>query len=106
MTANRDVSAYIAVFCCFLRFGENAFVWYSGVQYKRIFRKYIIVMIWRCLSRGGETAMKRHSSEMCPYCKGQGYFQLLLGGTEDCPNCQGEGTHTDEETQPVTASRT
>lgn len=37
--------------------------------------------------------MKRitHTAESCPYCHGQGYFQLLLGGTEDCPNCDGAG---------------
>ncbi|NGQ96985.1 hypothetical protein G3578_17620 [Brevibacillus sp. SYP-B805] len=30
--------------------------------------------------------------EVCPYCQGEGYFQLLLGGTENCPNCEGMGT--------------
>ncbi|WEG13788.1 YuiA family protein [Pullulanibacillus sp. KACC 23026] len=27
----------------------------------------------------------------CPYCEGQGYFQLLLGGSETCGNCGGSG---------------
>ncbi|WP_377887931.1 YuiA family protein [Alkalihalobacillus sp. R86527] len=27
----------------------------------------------------------------CPYCKGKGYFQLLLGGSETCDNCGGSG---------------
>jgi len=39
----------------------------------------------------GEITM-RSEQEQCPYCKGQGYFQLLLGGTENCPGCDGTGT--------------
>ncbi|WP_169577106.1 YuiA family protein [Salsuginibacillus kocurii] len=36
--------------------------------------------------------LKRTPQEKkCPYCKGQGYFNLRLGGTETCPNCDGEG---------------
>ncbi|HEX7064646.1 MAG TPA: YuiA family protein [Bacillales bacterium] len=27
----------------------------------------------------------------CPYCGGQGYFQLLLGGSETCEHCHGSG---------------
>ncbi len=27
----------------------------------------------------------------CPYCKGLGYFQLLLGGSDTCPSCEGTG---------------
>ncbi|WP_157888106.1 YuiA family protein [Bacillus marinisedimentorum] len=27
----------------------------------------------------------------CPYCSGQGYFQLLLGGSETCDHCHGSG---------------
>ncbi|MFC0612617.1 YuiA family protein [Scopulibacillus daqui] len=27
----------------------------------------------------------------CPYCKGKGYFQLLLGGSETCSHCCGTG---------------
>ncbi|WP_197090982.1 YuiA family protein [Bacillus sp. FJAT-27231] len=26
----------------------------------------------------------------CSYCGGQGYFQLLLGGSETCPSCKGK----------------
>ncbi|MBO8171778.1 MAG: YuiA family protein [Bacillaceae bacterium] len=29
--------------------------------------------------------------EVCEYCNGQGYYQLLLGGSETCPSCQGSG---------------
>ncbi|MFD2370344.1 YuiA family protein [Brevibacillus sp. GCM10020057] len=38
----------------------------------------------------------RKKQEQCPYCNGQGYFQLILGGTENCPNCEGAGTHHQE----------
>ncbi|MEK3798392.1 YuiA family protein [Peribacillus sp. FSL H8-0477] len=27
----------------------------------------------------------------CEYCSGQGYFQLLLGGSETCNGCDGSG---------------
>ncbi|MGM7702628.1 YuiA family protein [Pseudalkalibacillus sp. Hm43] len=27
----------------------------------------------------------------CQYCKGVGYFQLLLGGSETCDHCGGSG---------------
>jgi len=27
----------------------------------------------------------------CEYCSGQGYFQLLLGGSETCYACKGSG---------------
>ncbi|WP_391116633.1 MULTISPECIES: YuiA family protein [unclassified Psychrobacillus] len=27
----------------------------------------------------------------CPYCKGKGYFQLRLGGSETCSCCNGSG---------------
>ncbi|QZT35496.1 YuiA family protein [Caldalkalibacillus thermarum TA2.A1] len=27
----------------------------------------------------------------CEYCQGQGYFQLMLGGTETCIYCEGSG---------------
>jgi DnaJ-class molecular chaperone len=47
----------------------------------------------------GEVTM-RTEQEQCPYCKGQGYFQLLLGGTENCPGCDGTGTHS----EPMTAA--
>ncbi|CAM5783091.1 MULTISPECIES: YuiA family protein [Brevibacillus] len=38
----------------------------------------------------------RKEQEQCPYCNGQGYFQLLLGGTENCPGCEGSGAHSEE----------
>ncbi|WP_167568540.1 YuiA family protein [Brevibacillus migulae] len=34
--------------------------------------------------------------EQCPYCKGEGYFQVILGGTENCPSCEGTGNHQEE----------
>ncbi|MFC4411364.1 YuiA family protein [Chungangia koreensis] len=27
----------------------------------------------------------------CPYCKGKGYVQLRLGGSETCLSCKGAG---------------
>ncbi|WP_183187503.1 YuiA family protein [Brevibacillus panacihumi] len=44
----------------------------------------------------------RETQEKCPYCKGEGYFHLLLGGTESCPGCEGTGAHAQE---AVLASR-
>ncbi|MGA8941264.1 MAG: YuiA family protein [Thermoactinomyces sp.] len=31
------------------------------------------------------------SEKKCDYCNGQGYVQLLLGGTENCYACGGTG---------------
>jgi DnaJ-class molecular chaperone len=47
---------------------------------------------------------KSHQLEKCPYCNGQGYFQLILGGTENCPNCDGAGTHYPKQEEPVSAA--
>ncbi|WP_197089529.1 YuiA family protein [Bacillus sp. SA1-12] len=30
-------------------------------------------------------------TQECPYCSGNGYFQLLLGGSETCKSCEGTG---------------
>ncbi|SES16362.1 YuiA family protein [Psychrobacillus sp. OK032] len=30
-------------------------------------------------------------TKTCPYCKGEGYFQLRLGGSETCNCCNGSG---------------
>jgi DnaJ-class molecular chaperone len=30
-------------------------------------------------------------SKTCDYCSGQGYFQLVLGGSETCNCCNGTG---------------
>ncbi|WP_342543183.1 YuiA family protein [Paenisporosarcina sp. FSL H8-0542] len=30
-------------------------------------------------------------ANQCPYCKGNGYFQLRLGGSETCSCCAGSG---------------
>ncbi|ANB59029.1 hypothetical protein GFC29_2214 [Anoxybacillus sp. B7M1] len=36
--------------------------------------------------------MKKTESTVCPYCEGNGYVQLLLGGSETCYCCSGKGT--------------
>ena len=44
-----------------------------------------------------EKEMSRiEASQCCTYCNGDGYFQLLLGGSETCVHCGGKGgwTHT------------
>ncbi|NKQ20943.1 hypothetical protein HFD84_14005 [Brevibacillus laterosporus] len=35
--------------------------------------------------------MRKHTEEACPYCKGEGYFHVAVGGTENCPSCKGNG---------------
>ncbi|WP_162142460.1 YuiA family protein [Aneurinibacillus terranovensis] len=35
--------------------------------------------------------MENKSQTTCTYCKGNGYFQLVTGGSETCPSCQGTG---------------
>lgn len=47
-----------------------------------------------------------HEKETCPYCKGQGYFQLIVGGTESCPNCDGAGTSLQDRIQPIAVAAT
>ncbi|WP_409290092.1 YuiA family protein [Peribacillus sp. SCS-37] len=39
--------------------------------------------------------MKRNQTD-CSYCSGNGYFQLLLGGTETCACCNGSGKEKKE----------
>lgn len=34
--------------------------------------------------------------EVCEYCQGNGYYQLLLGGSETCPSCQGSGKNREK----------
>ncbi|MDT8858620.1 YuiA family protein [Alkalihalobacillus sp. MEB130] len=36
-------------------------------------------------------------TDQCPYCKGTGYFQLLLGGSETCNQCDGDGKDVGKE---------
>jgi DnaJ-class molecular chaperone len=36
--------------------------------------------------------MKEEHNSSCSYCEGDGYFQLITGGTETCPSCGGDGT--------------
>ncbi|MGE6629939.1 YuiA family protein [Bacillus sp. NPDC077027] len=33
----------------------------------------------------------KEKTASCQYCSGQGYFQLLLGGSETCEECKGTG---------------
>ncbi|MFC0163091.1 MULTISPECIES: YuiA family protein [Bacillus] len=33
----------------------------------------------------------KSESKPCIYCSGNGYFQLLLGGSETCNHCKGTG---------------
>ncbi|WP_158587425.1 YuiA family protein [Neobacillus notoginsengisoli] len=35
--------------------------------------------------------MKKADAKNCMYCGGNGYFQLLLGGSETCICCGGSG---------------
>jgi hypothetical protein len=35
------------------------------------------------------------TARKCDYCNGEGYFQLLLGGSETCPCCNGSGERED-----------
>ncbi|WP_162232212.1 YuiA family protein [Halalkalibacter wakoensis] len=35
-------------------------------------------------------------THQCSYCKGAGYFQLLLGGSETCNQCNGEGIESED----------
>ncbi|MCA1027788.1 YuiA family protein [Cytobacillus sp. FSL W7-1323] len=35
----------------------------------------------------------KNESKVCIYCAGQGYFQLILGGSETCACCGGSGKH-------------
>ncbi|TPE68547.1 hypothetical protein AMD02_012720 [Halalkalibacterium halodurans] len=46
------------------------------------------------IARGRTLVRKREQTKTtsCPYCKGRGYFQLILGGTETCDYCSGAGT--------------
>ncbi|WP_421617500.1 YuiA family protein [Brevibacillus sp. TJ4] len=39
----------------------------------------------------------KNTKEACTYCQGEGYFQLLLGGTESCPGCAGTGVQPSHE---------
>lgn len=31
------------------------------------------------------------NQETCVYCEGNGYFQLVTGGSTTCPSCSGQG---------------
>ena len=38
-----------------------------------------------------KSTKKSGQPNQCPYCKGEGYFQLRLGGSETCTCCSGSG---------------
>jgi DnaJ-class molecular chaperone len=42
------------------------------------------------------TMVLTSTDEKCVYCDGDGYVQLLLGGSETCGCCQGTGRQTNE----------
>ncbi|WP_232696824.1 YuiA family protein [Brevibacillus daliensis] len=33
---------------------------------------------------------KNKHTEECPFCKGEGYVNIAVGGTESCPECHGD----------------
>ncbi|GEN35171.1 MULTISPECIES: YuiA family protein [Aneurinibacillus] len=35
---------------------------------------------------------ERNTQETCVYCEGNGYFQLITGGSTTCPSCSGQGS--------------
>ncbi|MBO8163402.1 MAG: hypothetical protein H0Z34_06735 [Brevibacillus sp.] len=47
--------------------------------------------------------MNGNKQSVCTDCQGQGYLELLLGGTERCPRCEGTGASGE---QPAAARRT
>jgi DnaJ-class molecular chaperone len=40
----------------------------------------------------GLIKMTQTKQTVCPYCSGNGYVQLVLGGSETCYCCSGKGT--------------
>lgn len=91
---NGDVFAYIAVFCL-----SGGLCAKNGACYSEIHPNYqkIYAITSSHMDGKGESSM-RQTEETCPYCEGEGYFQLLLGGTESCPGCAGTGKRTSRET--------
>lgn len=52
------------------------------------------VIFTSILLKRGDVKVANLSKETiyeCDYCSGEGYFQLLLGGSETCPCCKGSG---------------
>ncbi|BCU80926.1 hypothetical protein JIR001_07090 [Polycladomyces abyssicola] len=43
------------------------------------------------------TATTLEREDTCLYCGGDGYYQLLLGGSETCESCGGTGKKTQED---------
>ncbi|WP_183192514.1 YuiA family protein [Brevibacillus fluminis] len=41
------------------------------------------------------------SFESCLYCSGEGYFHVMVGGTENCPQCQGTGKNPEDRAVPL-----
>ena len=35
--------------------------------------------------------MAKHSDNHCIYCEGQGFYDVIVGGSETCPACEGTG---------------
>jgi RecJ-like exonuclease len=43
-------------------------------------------------NEGMDEKMTQTNQTVCPYCSGNGYVQLVLGGSETCYCCSGKGT--------------
>jgi DnaJ-class molecular chaperone len=44
---------------------------------------------------------ERKIQETCTYCEGNGYFQLITGGSTTCPACEGNGKSEAREPEMV-----
>jgi len=58
-----------------------------------LFKRFLIYYqkIELILRRMNGMSVKTLDSNACDYCSGDGYFQLLLGGSETCSSCEGTG---------------
>ena len=54
---------------------------------------FILLCYQKILFNGGDPVLTTEPSviQECSYCVGNGYIQVLLGGTETCPDCNGTG---------------
>ncbi|MGE5701685.1 MAG: YuiA family protein [Clostridia bacterium] len=43
--------------------------------------------------------------QACLYCDGQGYFHVVVGGTESCPQCEGSGQDHGVHARPLAIAR-
>ncbi|WP_339061251.1 YuiA family protein [Tepidibacillus marianensis] len=40
--------------------------------------------------------MVKENDHVCGFCEGQGYHDIMVGGSETCPACEGSGTEEKE----------